>query len=122
MAMKGHLFQSFKHAARGIALAWGETPFKIMAIAGLLAALLCVVLPLSRKEAVAVIMVVGVVLVLEILNTVIEHLVDMVQPRIHEYARTIKDLMAGAVLIASLMAAVVGVYIFGPYLAGLLSR
>ena len=55
------------------------------------------------------------VLVLELLNSSIERLVDLAKPRLHEEAGTIKDLMAGAVLLASMVAVIVGILIFWPY-------
>jgi diacylglycerol kinase len=52
------------------------------------------------------------VLVLELLNTSIEHLVDLVKPRLNEYVKEVKDVMAGAVLLASVFAVIIGAVIF----------
>jgi len=57
--------------------------------------------------------------VLELLNSAVERLVDLFKPRIHEYAEEVKDIMAGAVLMGSIGAAVVGVIVFWPHLAAL---
>lgn len=59
---------------------------------------------------------VGAVLVLELFNSSLERLVDIAQPRVHTYAATIKDLLAGAVLLAALLALAAAVLILGPYL------
>jgi diacylglycerol kinase len=58
------------------------------------------------------------VLVLESLNTIFEHLSDILKPRLHDYVRIIKDIMAATVLITSLGALVVGIIIFWPYFFG----
>ncbi len=57
------------------------------------------------------------VLVAELLNTAFEHLCDVVQPELHASVKAAKDVAAGAVLVASIGAAVIGALIFWPYLA-----
>ncbi len=95
--------------------------FRIMvAIAGVVV-IASIALPVSRKEAVVLLFSIVIVLVLEVLNTIIEHLVDMLQPRLHTYVRSIKDMMAAAVLLASIGAFFIGILIFLPYFSPLLS-
>ena len=64
-------------------------------------------------------LVVAIVLVwfAETVNTAFEHLCDVVSPELHASVRRAKDVAAGAVLICSVGAAVLGVMIFWPYLA-----
>lgn len=50
----------------------------------------------------------------EMLNTAIEAVVDLLSPEYHDQARIAKDVAAGAVLLMSLTAIVVGVCILGP--------
>lgn len=57
----------------------------------------------------------GLVLVAEAFNTAIEIDMDLTSPDHHPYARDTKDVAAGAVLIAAVVAAVVGILVFGPY-------
>jgi diacylglycerol kinase len=59
------------------------------------------------------------VLISEIINTAIERIVDILKPRIHPYARLIKDLMAAAVLISVTASIIVGIIIFYPYVRSL---
>ena len=59
-----------------------------------LSCILTFIVGISRLEKVVVLLLIIMILVLEILNTVVEHLVDMLKPRLHTYAQTIKDLMA----------------------------
>lgn len=65
-------------------------------------------------EWVAVITVIGLVVTTEMVNTAIEETINYVKPEIHPAAKKIKDIAAGAVLIASLTALIVGVVIFIP--------
>ncbi|MBI4089931.1 MAG: diacylglycerol kinase family protein [Candidatus Kerfeldbacteria bacterium] len=54
------------------------------------------------------------VLALEVINTVFEKMIDLIHPRVHHYAGTIKDLVAAAVLVASLSALIVGALVYVP--------
>ncbi len=56
----------------------------------------------------------GLVLVSEMTNTVIEKLVDLVCPEYHPLAKIVKDMMAGAVVLAAIVAVIVGLLILGP--------
>lgn len=56
------------------------------------------------------------VFITETLNTAIENLVDLVQPEFHPLAGKVKDLCAGAVLLAALYALVVAFIVFLPYI------
>jgi len=58
----------------------------------------------------------GAVWVAEAFNTAIEYLVDLVHPEWHEKAGRVKDLAAGAVLLISVSAALVGILIFGSHI------
>ena len=67
---------------------------------------------------------IAIVLVLfaEIVNTALEHLVDLASPGYAELARTAKDVAAGAVFLTALAALALGNIIFAPYLAPLLCQ
>lgn len=73
-----------------------------------------ILLPVSRMEIIALVIVTGFVWAAEAFNTVIERLVDIVHPGWHPKAGYIKDLAAGAVLLASITALVTGAIIFIP--------
>lgn len=64
----------------------------------------------------------GLVLVSEMINTVVEGIVDLSCPDYHPLAKTVKDAMAGAVVLAAIVAVVVGLLILGPPLWGKLMR
>lgn len=72
------------------------------------------VLRVSRTEAAILTMVTALVWITEILNTCIERLADMITRERHPSIRIIKDLSAGAVLIAAITAVIVALFIFIP--------
>lgn len=63
----------------------------------------------------------GFVFVTEVANTAIETVVDLVSPDYHELAGRAKDVAAGAVLFAALVAVVIGLILMGPPLLQKLS-
>lgn len=67
-----------------------------------------------------VILAIGFVLSAELFNSAIETLVDLVSPEENKNAGLIKDIAAGAVLIAAIAAAVIGIMIFVPRIIDLL--
>jgi diacylglycerol kinase len=93
----------------------------------MVAAALCVfiavgTLPLSSTERLVLLLVTGLILVLELLNTTVERLVDLLKPRLSAYVRDVKDMMAATVLVASLFALLVGMMILFPHLTLLLAQ
>jgi diacylglycerol kinase len=73
-------------------------------------------LGITREQWAVLAITIAIVLILEGLNTAIEAAIDLAMPEIHPLAKTAKDLAAGMVLIAAMMAIVVGGLIFGPLL------
>jgi diacylglycerol kinase (ATP) len=67
---------------------------------------------LSRLEMCFLFLAVSGVLITEMFNTAVESVVDMVTQAYHPLAKLAKDIAAGAVLIASITAAVVGTILF----------
>lgn len=59
------------------------------------------------------------VLVLELVNSTIERILDFISPEYDERVRVMKDLMAAIVLLASTFAAVIGAIILGPDIVAL---
>ena len=57
----------------------------------------------------------GIVLCAEAFNTAIEIDIDLTSPDFHPYARDTKDVAAGAVLVASMTALLIGIGIFAHY-------
>jgi len=71
-------------------------------------------LHVSLTEAAVLTIVTGLVWITEMLNTCIERLADLVTRERNPHIKIIKDLAAGAVLIAAITAVIVGLFIFIP--------
>ena len=72
-------FRSLKYAAHGFKFVWRENNFKIQSVIALIIVVLMYALGLSRMEKVALILVILSVLILEALNTIFEHLSDILK-------------------------------------------
>lgn len=80
----------------------------------LLALILSLVLRISRVEFLLVLVSGALVLGFELINSALEELEDVVHPHHHPAIARSKDVAAGAVLVVSLGALIVGVTIFVP--------
>ena len=74
-------------------------------------------LGITRLEWCALVLALLAVWVAEALNTALELLTDLASPAFHPLAGRVKDVAAGAVLLAALGAIVVGVIVLGPYVS-----
>lgn len=115
--------ESLKHALRGLKLAYDtEQSFRFQVFAALILMVTIFILPLYTWERVLLLLVAMFVLVLELLNSSVERLVDLIKPQLHQHAGEIKDVMAGAVLLASLFSLVFAAVILVPRLFALMNR
>lgn len=106
-------FRSIRHAFRGLKTVFEtENNFRIHTIIAVLVIALGIYRDLSKNLWIALLLVIAFILSLEIFNSAIERLVDMLTPKTHSFAKEIKDLVAGIVLLASLFAIVIGLIIF----------
>lgn len=71
---------------------------------------------INRYEWMMQILVFGLVLSIEGLNTAVEKIADFVHPDFHERIGFIKDIAAGAVFFAAITAIIIGCIIYFPYL------
>lgn len=71
-------------------------------------------LGLPREEFTIILLAIMVVMVTEMVNTAIESAVDLASPEFHRLAQIAKDVAAGAVLLAAIGAAGLGVWMFLP--------
>lgn len=115
------LARSFRYAARGIMMvAKEEQNFRIQLALGAAIVVLMFALGLRTAEKAMLALVIVLVLVLELVNSIFERMVDLLKPRLHHYVEEIKDIMAGTVLVASVGAVLIGVLLFWPYFVTLL--
>lgn len=69
---------------------------------------------LSLIEWAVILLTIGLVLITEMINSVIERVMDFIQPGYDERIKEIKDIAAGVVLVTALISIVVGILIFAP--------
>jgi diacylglycerol kinase len=113
--------KSLKHALDGIFYAIKyEKNFRIEMMMAIFVLALIIIFKLKNWEIIVLVLMTMWVLILELVNTVFERIVDILKPRIHPYAGLIKDLMAAVVLISSIVAIIVGIIIFYPYIRDLI--
>ena len=112
---KDPLYRSFGYAFEGIfTCIRNERNMKIHVAVALLVIIAGFILGLSVTEWCICLGLFGLVMALEMVNTAVEAVVDLVTAERHPLAKIAKDTAAGAVLIAAIMAAVIGLLIFVP--------
>jgi diacylglycerol kinase (ATP) len=104
---------SFNFAFQGILYATRTQPnMRVHLLAGALALFATLYLRLERAYVAIVVITVALVIALELVNTAIESVVDLMTVAHHPLAKIAKDAAAGAVLVVSLAAIVVGYLAF----------
>lgn len=115
------LFKSFMYAFKGLFRVFREEQnLKIQLFFGTIAICLGFVFEIKPIEWCFIIISIFLVLLMEIINSAIERVTDVLKPRIHQYVKEIKDIMAAAVMLASLVSVIIGLIIFLPYFFALL--
>ncbi len=116
-----HLFYGgFPYAFAGIAACIRrEQNMKVHCVMTVLVAAAGVILKISPAEWCICLMLCGLIMSLELVNTAVEAVVDLVTEEKKPLAKLAKDTAAGAVLAAAIMAAAVGCIIFVPKLLAL---
>jgi len=105
--------KSFNAAVEGfIYVLKTERNMRIHYMAAFFFIILGIYLNFTYLEIIALSVTVSLVLASEMVNTAIEHIVDMVKAEFDPIARIIKDIGAGAVLITSINAVIVGYILF----------
>ncbi len=110
------LIASFKAAFGGLRSVYREQTFQLLCFCGFLTIVLMLVLRLSFLEQVIVLLLIASVLAFETINSQIEKILDFLEPNHDPRVGMIKDVSAGAVLLVSVGAAVIGVIIFLPHI------
>jgi diacylglycerol kinase (ATP) len=107
--------KSFKYAFAGV-IDFFRTEHNawLHLLATIYVVVLAVFLKVSRTEGIALIIVVAFVWVSEMLNTCVEKTMDLISEEYHPKIKVIKDLAAGAVLVAAIAALLTGILVFVP--------
>jgi len=115
------LLRSFGYAFKGIKYATlTQLNFRIHLVAMLTAVLMGYLLHISASEWYWIMLCITLVLVMELLNTAIETLTDLISPEYNIKAGQVKDVAAGAVVITAIFALMTGLIIFLPKLINLM--
>lgn len=112
---------SFKYSFEGIKYAfYNEVNIFVMMLAGIIAIFLGILLKLSYVECLVIILLIGVILSLELINTAIEAVVDLYTKEKNPLAKVAKDCASGAVSVMSVFAIILGIMIYLPRIIELL--
>ncbi len=110
---KKTLIDSFNYAVSGIIIALKtEKNMRIHYLIAILVIALSLFFDFSRTEFLLLLFAISLVVVAEMVNTALERVVDLITEDYHPLARLVKDVAAGAVLIAAINSIVVGYLLF----------
>jgi diacylglycerol kinase (ATP) len=120
--------QSMRFALNGLIILFRkERNFRIMGIISVIVVIVGYSLDyfgehLNRFEWAILWCAMGLVFVSEGLNTALETTIDVLHPEQNPMIGRAKDMAAGATLTASIVAIIVGLYIFGPHVMSILGN
>jgi len=110
------LIKSFTYAFKGLKKIFREEQnLRVQSIVAIITIALGFIFKIKALEWCLIILVIVLVILMETINSAVERLADVLKPRIHEYVMEMKDIMAGAVMLSSILAIIVGLIIFLPY-------
>jgi len=110
------LLESFKYAFRGLFYIFRtEQNFRMQIFIALIVIAFMLYFPLSILERVGILILILLVLCLEIINTIVEKIANVLKPRVHPCIQVIKDLTAGAVLLSAIGSIIIALLIFLPH-------
>lgn len=114
--MKGYtIVGSIKAAMRGLIYAFQrERNFRVETYVAVVIIGALFGLHASLIHSTIIVTMIFLVFMIELMNTAIERVVDILKPQKHPYAGVIKDVSAASVLVLSIGASIVGVMIFVP--------
>lgn len=117
MAFIGGFLKSLRYAFTGLVYVLkSERNARIHLLMALLALALGLILGVSNAELAAIFFAIIIVFLAEITNTALEKTLDIVDAKQRHEIRIIKDMAAGAVLVAAVGAVIIGSAIFWPYI------
>ena len=113
--------KSFGYAGEGIKYTfYHEQNIFVMVIAAIIVLILGIVFQITYTERLVLILLIGMILAMELMNTAIEAVVNLHDGnKKSKYGKIAKDCASGAVAIASIFALIIGILIFVPYIMGL---
>ena len=112
---KKRLIKSFKYAIEGIFEGIkDEQNIKIHILIALIVIIFGIIFKISVIEWIICIILIGLVISLELMNTAIENTVDLAMPEKSDKAKIAKDVAAASVFVVSICSVIIGLIIFIP--------
>ena len=109
------LIRSFAYAWNGLRICFAtEQNFRIHTLLTIVAVIFAIVFKISAIEWIATGFCIAFVIAMEMINTTIEKLCDMVHQDVHPGIKKVKDIAAGAVLVSAIFSLITGLIIFLP--------
>lgn len=119
--MKSPLWKSFYYAFYGIGSALKEERNLCIHFCVMILVIISgCYFNITQGEWMTCILLFGLVIALELMNTALEATIDLCHPEIHPKAKLAKDTAAGSVLVAAIAAIIEGILIFYPYILTLI--
>jgi undecaprenol kinase len=107
--------EAIVYAFRGIQeVFYREQNVRIQAAVGTLVVCMMIIFRVPLAQMALLLLCIALVITLEMINTSLELFANMVHSQYSETIRSIKDILAGAVLLASISACIVGALVFIP--------
>ncbi|MDR7000426.1 diacylglycerol kinase family protein [Neobacillus niacini] len=114
------LLRSFAYAIEGIRTSViAERNMRIHLLISFLVVGVSFFFSITKVEWLFVIIAIGGMMALELINSAIERVVDLVTEEYHSLAKQAKDLAAGAVFIYAIFSVIIGIIVFLPYIQAL---
>lgn len=111
-----HYYKSIRYSIQGLKDSFkGERSFKLYSFCAILLLILSFYVNISFKDALVVIFMMTMILMVELLNTAIENVVDLVTKEKNDYAKRAKDCGSAATFVVVVLGILMGFIIFIPY-------
>ena len=88
-----------------------EKNLKIQIFIGLMVIILSILAKIPKTHLIIIILTIFIVLILELINTGLESLIDIISPQMHDGFGKVKDIMAGVVLLSVILSIIIGILI-----------
>jgi diacylglycerol kinase (ATP) len=109
------IFKAIKYSSQGFRAAWHhEAAFRTEVVIAVIALILALITPLTSVQRLILIACWVFVIVVELINSAIEAVVDLASPNMHELAGRAKDIASAAVMLSLLLTLAVWSWIVLP--------
>ncbi|MEH7224519.1 diacylglycerol kinase family protein [Bacillus sp. JJ1566] len=115
------LIRSFSYALQGLREAFfSERNLQIHFLFSVIVVICGFIFKITQVEWIVILLLIGGMFSIELMNTAVEKVVDLVTNEYHPLAKKAKDIAAGAVLIFAIISVIAGFIIFLPYIISLI--